>query len=108
MPNSATLHRLSRTQGVENDGGNVTIYDIRAYTAERETTLDQDEIWNLMNWYLDGCCPVCGDEINVGEVICDACYENASRYPPRADELFKDHALEEHKRNRRMGTFDSI
>ena len=105
---SVECYRLSDDLGVVGDGGDVTLFDIRAYTADFITALGWEEMRKLIEWYTDGICPVCGEDINFGEVVCDDCYDQASRFGPRADELFRDHALEEHKRNRRMGTFDNV
>jgi predicted amidophosphoribosyltransferase len=99
--------RLSDDVGADNDGGDVTLYDIRAYTAALITTLDWTEMRKLIEWYTDGTCPVCGEDINAGEVICDSCYDRASRFGHRAGDG-RDPCIEELKRNRRMGTFDNV
>ena len=43
-------------------------------------TLDDDEMWALIEWFTDGVCPVCGTNINVGEIVCDSCFQEAFRY----------------------------
>ena len=43
--------------------------------------LDEDEMNDLVKQWTDGHCPVClFDEINEGEILCDACFEQAQAY----------------------------
>jgi len=80
MRSENVQYRLSNEIGADNDGGDVTFYDIRAYTATAITTLGWEEMQKLNEWYNDGLCPACGADINVGEVICDECYAAATYY----------------------------
>jgi hypothetical protein len=80
-------HRLSDETGVRENARGITLEDTTGYSPRRITSLTDGEVGGLIEWYYDGRCPVCGTEINVGEVICDSCFENASRFPARADAL---------------------
>ena len=44
------------------------------------TTLDNDEMMELIQKWTDGLCPVCFEGINEGEIICDACFERAQSF----------------------------
>ena len=43
-------------------------------------TLSQSDLNELINWATDGECQVCRTPVNVGELICDECYEQAKSY----------------------------
>lgn len=73
------LHKLSEQTSVELDGGNVVIYDTRAYSPKRETTLTVDEMSELILLWTEGLCPCCLREIPMNDVICDECFECAKR-----------------------------
>ena len=71
------IHRLDDETGVELDGGNVTIYDTRAYSPRRLTVLTSEEMQTLIALYTGGCCPVCFEEISQGDVVCNEHLEEA-------------------------------
>lgn len=53
-------------------------------------TLTTEQAWTFYRWWNDGICPVCANEINVGEIVCDACFADAQRFPARADRLYQE------------------
>ena len=83
---SSKVHKLSDHLGVRYDGGTI-LYDITGCSAIRREVLDDCEVNGLIMWYQDGLCPVCHEKINEGEIICDACFADAQRFPARADAL---------------------
>ena len=49
--------------------------------VEFETTsLDNEEMMDLIRTWTDGLCPVCFEAINEGEIICDECLEKAQAF----------------------------
>lgn len=42
--------------------------------------LNITNVLQIANLLRDGRCPVCDEEINVGEIICDSCYNRAEHY----------------------------
>ena len=77
MPRKENLYKLSNSMGAEFDGGNIVLYDTRAYSAKRITVLTSEEMRALLTLYTDGCCPVCLKEIPEGDIVCDDCLEDA-------------------------------
>lgn len=74
------IQKLSNETGVEFDGGDVILYDTRAYSPKRVLTLTYDEMCKLVTLHTDGCCPVCFEEIPMGSIICDECLSDARTY----------------------------
>lgn len=56
-------------------------------TGNIRFTLTTEQAWAFYHWWNDGLCPVCASDINVGEIVCDSCFADAQRFPPRADAL---------------------
>ena len=44
------------------------------------TTLDTSDMAALVRKWTDGICPVCFEEINEGEIVCDACLGRAQSF----------------------------
>ena len=78
--NSNELFKIGFNVGVKGYGSHVELYDTRGYTAKRETMLNSSEMHALWKWYTDGLCPICLAEINVGQTVCDECYQDAMTY----------------------------
>lgn len=54
-----------------------TLHDnLRAYTPRNIHTLTDFEMWDLVNWWLDGHC-LCGNEIPQGHYLCRNCLDEA-------------------------------
>lgn len=62
---------------LRNDG-RVEIFD--RDDSEIAFILTADQAWAFYHWWNDGLCPVCANDINVGEIICESCYDDAKRY----------------------------
>lgn len=45
-----------------------------------DTNLSITDILRIADLFRDGRCPVCDEEINVGEIICDDCYNHAEHH----------------------------
>ena len=54
-------------------------YDTRADAPIAKVTLNNGEMWLLIEFYLDGYCPICGDSINQGHHLCSSCAAEESR-----------------------------
>lgn len=78
-PDHPELYKLSSDMGAKFDGGNVILYDTRAYSPRRLTVITAEEMAVLLLLYTDGCCPVCLKEIALYDIICDDCLENTRR-----------------------------
>lgn len=75
---TAKWHQLSGSLRVFYAGYVTHISD--SGSGRREINLDDEEMKALFQWYFDGRCPVCGVDINEGEVVCDDCFKRAERY----------------------------
>ena len=76
-------HRLSDTLYAGRSQGGVTLYTPIADNKEQadpyapKMTLSFEEQAELSNYLEDGNCPVCWDEMYVGDVVCDVCLAEA-------------------------------
>ena len=73
------LHRLSDDHSATATDEGATIYDTRADAPIAKVTLNNGEMWLLIEFYLDGYCPICGDSINQGHHLCSSCAAEESR-----------------------------
>ena len=60
------------------DDGKVEIFD--RDDGEVAVILTTEQAWAFYRWWKDGLCPECASDINVGEIVCDDCYDAATRY----------------------------
>lgn len=87
MPRSNETYKLGSELGCLYLSGAVCLYDIRGYSAQRITSIADEEMEQLTAWYYEGRCPICGTDIADGEIICNECYQQASQHPARADQI---------------------
>jgi len=71
------LNRLSDDMSVEVDDENVVLYSTQGHIPKCVAVITSDEMRALQVLYTDGRCPVCMVEIPEGDVICDACFDQA-------------------------------
>jgi len=69
------LHRIDDDLSVDfnDDQGTIGLYDTRAYTPKLQMTLTGLQIWDMVQAWLDGCCPVCGTQIPANDLLCGDC-----------------------------------
>jgi len=73
------MHRLSDDHGTRATDEGATIYDTHADAPIAKVTLNDGEMWLLIEFYLDGYCPICGDTTNQGHHLCRDCAANEAR-----------------------------
>ena len=73
----ANLHRLSDNLSAlyGDTEADITLYDTNPLLDESEAkiTLSDGEMWQLIEYYLDGYCHVCGDSIPQYHNLCHNC-----------------------------------
>lgn len=85
------MHRLDDNHAVEQTATDTThifatILEFGQITKDGyagAVALDDDAMWELIKWFTDGKCPLCGNDINQGETICDGCFDQAEHYRER-------------------------
>ena len=73
------INKLSDDLGAsvdEHTDGAVLHDNLQAYSPRKITVLTDDEMWALVDWWIDGYCP-CGNEIPLGHYLCRDCMNEA-------------------------------